>query len=881
MAQIETWLNQDLLKPVKVQYIDGNVFSMDNAGNLIGVNITRDGAAYSGGGSVSANVIRSDGATVAVSGALSGNAATVVLPQAAYAVPGVISVVIKLTVSGEITTIGAVVANVYQSTTDAVIDPGTIIPDISELIAEIEEVVASIPADYTSLWAAIAPVFSSSNNYSVGEYVTYNENLYRFVANHNAGSWSSSDVITMTLGTGIGDAERAIKAIGTGTYDLGVIIPNSYIQSSNGAIATWSGNSATEFIPCFMANKIITQITNTIPYNENAFYTRNKTFISSFGVPAGIGEITVPSNAYYVRFSNKTENMETLVVSYKLKFIDVLAKIGASTVFPATSVVPSFTKNDTTISFYCASLIGAKYTGEGCVFSSTYILMNSAVSVPHDSWCIWNIGTNAIEVISDTNLKKTNTTEYCALFYNSSGNVRGLFEKYAINNRITSEEPYIWKGNCIVAPYGQASLSFEITGTTINITCNRYVVYNDMTLSWRMCERLSEPTISVPHDKFLVYVNSSNTLEVMSDSQISALTDKQYYVLFYNSNGKICGPFEMYFNRYQCETIKVALASIGASYPSYYDSHVKTKMGYVNANLADLATGDAFVFITDIHYPDNMMYSPSLVKDACAKSGISKVILNGDYINRESLKADAMIQNNRICSMYEYPGVDTYRVVGNHEFNNPGNSQDPEYLANELSASELRWTIINPNRDKIVYAPDSLSYYFDNEKEKIRYFVGAVTKTSGMVAESIRWIAGQVENVPSGWGVVIFQHTVLSYAGNVVHVVNEHFENILNAMKAKTSYNYLGTTFDYTGKTFEFIACFCGDYHLDMDYTTTDGALIIATTCDTRQQEGSLPRTVGTYAEQAFDVVVINRASNVKKIYLTRIGAGDDREFSY
>ena len=121
MAQNETWLTHDLLKSVKVQYLDGNLFSMDNAGNLIGVTLTRDGEDYSGGGSVSANVIRSDGGTVAVSGALSGKTATVVLPQAAYAVPGVASIVIKLTASGQVTTIAAVVANVYRSSTDTAI----------------------------------------------------------------------------------------------------------------------------------------------------------------------------------------------------------------------------------------------------------------------------------------------------------------------------------------------------------------------------------------------------------------------------------------------------------------------------------------------------------------------------------------------------------------------------------------------------------------------------------------------------------------------------------------------------------------------------------------------------------------------------------------
>ena len=205
MAQIETWLNQDLLNPVKVRYIDGNFFSQDNAGNLIGINLTRDGMNYSGGGSVSANVIRADGATVAVTGALSGNVATVVLPQSAYAVVGILSIVIKLTVNSEVTTIGAVVGNVYQSSTDTAVDPGTVIPDIDTLVAEIEAAVASIPADYSDLWASVAPNFIANKNYYAGQFVTYNGKVYQFTKNHAAGSWSSNGVWEVSLGQRTGD----------------------------------------------------------------------------------------------------------------------------------------------------------------------------------------------------------------------------------------------------------------------------------------------------------------------------------------------------------------------------------------------------------------------------------------------------------------------------------------------------------------------------------------------------------------------------------------------------------------------------------------------------------------------------------------------------
>lgn len=170
MATIKTDLICNLNQPVNVTYLHGNLFSQDNAGNTINVFVMDNGEPATIGGTVSANVIRSDGQTVAVSGAIEGNRAYVILPQACYAVPGVVHIIIKLTQNTTVTTIAAIVANVYMSTTDAVIDPGQVIPSIQALMALIEEAVDSIPTDYTGLLHTIAADYSSSKTYKVGDY---------------------------------------------------------------------------------------------------------------------------------------------------------------------------------------------------------------------------------------------------------------------------------------------------------------------------------------------------------------------------------------------------------------------------------------------------------------------------------------------------------------------------------------------------------------------------------------------------------------------------------------------------------------------------------------------------------------------------------------
>ena len=182
---IETWFSQDTQQAVKVHYLDGNLFSLDNNGNKIGVNMFTNGSPSNISGSISANVVRSDGVTVPVEGNKSNNKAWVVLPQDAYISPGVVSIVIKATDGGNITTLCVVVSNVYRTSTDAVVDPGTIIPSIQTLIAEIEYAINSIPSDYSSLSANVVSIASAV----VGEFDIDSVTLTNYNIGVSNGKW--------------------------------------------------------------------------------------------------------------------------------------------------------------------------------------------------------------------------------------------------------------------------------------------------------------------------------------------------------------------------------------------------------------------------------------------------------------------------------------------------------------------------------------------------------------------------------------------------------------------------------------------------------------------------------------------------------------------
>lgn len=181
MAVVKINLSCELTEAVKVQYIRGNLFSQDNQANVINVAVFEGGEPAELAGTVTANVIRPDGGTVAVTGGtFEGNVATITMPSAVYAIPGMISVAVKITLDSVVTTIAAFAATVYATSTDTAVDPGTIIPSIQTLIAEIEAAVDSIPADYSSLWATLAPNYSNLTfPVAVGQYCTYDGGFYR------------------------------------------------------------------------------------------------------------------------------------------------------------------------------------------------------------------------------------------------------------------------------------------------------------------------------------------------------------------------------------------------------------------------------------------------------------------------------------------------------------------------------------------------------------------------------------------------------------------------------------------------------------------------------------------------------------------------------
>lgn len=78
--------------------------------------------------------------------------------------------------------------------------------------------ITAIKTDLTECEAMTAPAFSTATNYTAGQFVTYEDALYRFTQNHAAGAWNSAHVTAVDVAEVLEDFETR-KANIDGSYE--------------------------------------------------------------------------------------------------------------------------------------------------------------------------------------------------------------------------------------------------------------------------------------------------------------------------------------------------------------------------------------------------------------------------------------------------------------------------------------------------------------------------------------------------------------------------------------------------------------------------------------------------------------------------------------
>lgn len=115
----------------------------DSQSDLFGIRVFRDGTQEAlTGCSAFGYFIRPDGNTVIIQGTVDGNKAYVTLPASCYVYDGTFSLALKVTNGSDSITMRFVDGTIIRTTTDTIIDPGSVVPSV----AEIEALIASANA---------------------------------------------------------------------------------------------------------------------------------------------------------------------------------------------------------------------------------------------------------------------------------------------------------------------------------------------------------------------------------------------------------------------------------------------------------------------------------------------------------------------------------------------------------------------------------------------------------------------------------------------------------------------------------------------------------------------------------------------------------------
>jgi hypothetical protein len=121
-------------------FMNKSIGEGDINGNRFGFRCLRNGEPVSlVGTAVLGHFICADGNTIQLTGEVDGDTAFVSLPALCYAVEGQFTLAIKLSGGGVTGTIRMVDGTVTNTTDGAVIDPGGVIPDLSDYLAAVED----------------------------------------------------------------------------------------------------------------------------------------------------------------------------------------------------------------------------------------------------------------------------------------------------------------------------------------------------------------------------------------------------------------------------------------------------------------------------------------------------------------------------------------------------------------------------------------------------------------------------------------------------------------------------------------------------------------------------------------------------------------------
>ncbi len=328
--------------------------------------------------------------------------------------------------------------------------------------------------------------------------------------------------------------------------------------------------------------------------------------------------------------------------------------------------------------------------------------------------------------------------------------------------------------------------------------------------------------------------------------------------------------------------------------PDYTMEHLRNKADTIN-NLQDAAGTFSFVFITDMHIQTNFKHSPAMIRFLKNQCGISTVIGGGDWATAWLGDADGIqgLYDDFNELRHLYKDLPLLKTIGNHEWGYGGNNQ---WNLTDAQAHNRFYRDSSAYDYDIKYGDEGKSYFYkDDPVYKMRYislnimdypseknapgYEGNKTMWFEFSQAQLDWLKNEALSLPDDeWTCMITSHVPVYFA-------NEAPWNSMSAITNRDAVravvrNYINRENGFENAKGSFVGWLSGHDHAD-SMIVFDGFTQITTDGDTTRKadKWANDRKMGTYTEQCFDVFTVDKAN--KKVYVTRIGAGNDRSFIY